>query len=120
MYDSYKKTTATIVAGSFPSSTDYPDQVFNFSCANVTYNGAYRLFYGYGNNSVLIAVTSNQPFCVFPKLLDINYNVYKYVLNDRSWYTNLSAADPGMSILELLALQWRLQPFRLHWNHVIR
>jgi hypothetical protein len=96
MYDVYKKPTATIVAGSFPSSTDFPDQVYNFSCANVTCNGAYRLFYGYGINSVLIAVTSNQPFRVFPKLIDINYNVYKYVLNDRSWYTNLSASDPSI------------------------
>lgn len=95
MYDSSKKPTATIVTGSFPSSKEYPDQVFNFSCANVTCNGAFRVFYGYGNNSALVAVTSNQPIRVQPKLINIHPNVYT-VLNDRSWYTNLSAPVPAI------------------------
>lgn len=91
MFDYYNKPTATIVTGSFPSSTEYPDQVYNFSCANVTCNGAYRLFYGYGNSSVLISVTSSQPFRIKPKLVNISP---KLIFNDRSWYTNLSASVP--------------------------
>jgi hypothetical protein len=39
-------------------------------------------------------VTSNQPFRVQPKLININSAVHAHVLNDRSWYTNLSAAIP--------------------------
>jgi hypothetical protein len=94
MYDLYKKPTAIIVTGSFPSSTQYVDQVFNFSCANVLCNGSYRLFYGYGNNSILIAVTSNQPFRLQPKLININAAVSTNIFNDRSWYTNLSTPIP--------------------------
>jgi hypothetical protein len=94
MYDLYKKPTAIIVTGSFPSSTQYVDQVFNFSCANVLCNGSYRLFYGYGNNSILIAVTSNQPFRLQPKLINVNAAVYTNIFNDRSWYTNLSTPIP--------------------------
>lgn len=62
------------------------------SWANVTCSWAYRVFYGYGNKSFLIAVTSNQPFRVQPKLININSAVHTHVLNDRQWYTNLSAA----------------------------